>query len=265
MNNIIPIEPETMIERAIDKGVTVETLERLLEMRNKIKAEQAREAYYSALSSFQSQCPPIRKERVVKGKGGDVRYKYANLDDIVSQVAPILHQNGLSYTIKTEFKEGFVIAECVVHHTLGHSTSSSFPVPVEKEAFMNEAQKLGSAQQYAKRYAFCNAFGIVTSDQDDDAQASGSSLDANQMYAKFAQYTQAFYDLHDSIKAIKEGIAARNYEKAAEAWMELTNEQKQSIWLAPTKGGVFTTEERSVIKSDEFAQVAKAFAEPNQE
>ena len=39
---------------------------------------------------------------------------------------------------------------------------------------------------------------------------------------------------------------------AAEAWFKLTDDEKKSLWVAPSKGGPFTTKEREVIKSSEF-------------
>ena len=41
-------------------------------------------------------------------------------------------------------------------------------MPIDKDGFMNTPQKFASALTYAKRYAFCNAFGILTADEDDD-------------------------------------------------------------------------------------------------
>lgn len=38
----------------------------------------------------------------------------------------------------------------------------------------------------------------------------------------------------------------------AEAWLELESDQvKEALYLAPTKGGIFTTEERAYLRSDE--------------
>jgi len=44
----------------------------------------------------------------------------------------------------------------------------------------------------------------------------------------------------------------------AEAWLELeSDEVKEALWLAPTKGGVFTTEERAYLRSDEVNAARK--------
>jgi hypothetical protein len=65
---------------------------------------------------------------------------------------------------------------------------------------------------------------------------------------------QAQIRLADSIDAIKAGINEDNLHKANEAWSELTNDEKKLLWVAPSKGGCFTTEERKVMQSTEFRE-----------
>lgn len=165
--------PEVLISRAIDKGVSVETMERLLLMRRELKAEHAKESYDKAMSKFQAHCPTIEKTKTVKNKDGTVRYKFAPIEKIVEQVKPEIQKRGFSYTIDAKVDDGWVTAICKITHTLGHSEISSFKVPIDPKSFMNEAQKFASALTFAKRYAFCNAFGILTGDEDDDSQVTG--------------------------------------------------------------------------------------------
>lgn len=54
----------------------------------------------------------------------------------------------------------------------------------------------------------------------------------------------------DSVQLIKDSIESEDYYAGAEAWYELDQETQEALWLAPTKGGCFTTQERSTIKSE---------------
>lgn len=56
----------------------------------------------------------------------------------------------------------------------------------------------------------------------------------------------------DSIEAIKAGIESGDLSAAAEAWFELDKATMEALWKAPSKGGVFTTKERDIMKSKEF-------------
>ena len=69
---------------------------------------------------------------------------------------------------------------------------------------------------------------------------------------KLRELVSAVLSNHSSIVAIKEGIALDNLSEAAEEWFTLEDDIKASLWIAPSKGGVFTTREREVIKSSEF-------------
>lgn len=243
-----------LLARAIEKGADITTLERLLAMRKELKSEQSKSDFYAAMSAFQSECPVIKKERIVKGKDGKERYRYASLDDIVSVVSPLLSKNGLSFTTKAEIKQDFVIAHCIVSHSSGHSETSSFEIPIEKEAFMGDAQKSGSALTYAKRYAFCNAFGIMTGDKDDDAESLGGAMSVQDLYRKFAGLMALVLKYHDAIMLIKDSIAKNDYAPGAETWYQLDDATKMALWVAPTKGGPFTTQERDVMKSTEWRE-----------
>lgn len=169
---------ERLIEKAIEKESPLEVMNRLLEIQKEAQAEIARRAFFDSLAKFQSECPIIAKGDAVdyKAKSGNrVNYKYASLDAIVSTVKAPLMANGFSYTITTRQEQTSVTAICTAHHTGGHSEATDFTIPIDPDAFMNAAQKVASALTYAKRYAFCNAFGIITGDTDDDSQTTGQA------------------------------------------------------------------------------------------
>ncbi len=171
----MPVAPsvEAMITLAIERGATVETIERLMAVRREVRAEQAKEGFDRALAAFQAECPTIRKTSKVMNKDGrNVRYQYAPLDAIIFQVKELLQKHGFSYTVNAQALAGSVKAVCKLTHAYGHSESSEFEVPIDKDAYMNPAQQVASALTFAKRYAFCNAAGIMTGDADDDSQGA---------------------------------------------------------------------------------------------
>ena len=177
----LQLSPEGLISQAIRKGATVDTLERLLAMRTQLKAEKAEEVYHSTMAEFQGECPIIKKTKKVlnkQEKGGGVRYSFAPLDSIVEQVKPLLQKYGFSYTVDTIVEDKWVTAICKVIHKFGHSETSSFKIPMDPEAFMTQAQKFASALTFAKRYAFCNAFGILTGDDDNDNRMSKKEMES---------------------------------------------------------------------------------------
>lgn len=173
---------DRFIEMAITKNVPVETLERLLAMQKDIMATNAKAAYDDALAAFQKVCPIIHKGKEVRNspaKGGGLRYTYAPMDSIISQVREPLSAHGFSYSADTEIDEkGWIVTKVTSYHIAGHSRTTTFKVPVDKDAFMNEQQKVAAARTYALRYNFVGHFGIMTGDEDDDANSAGKDREA---------------------------------------------------------------------------------------
>lgn len=171
------IDPQAIIMKAIDANLDIEKMERLLVMRKDINQETARKLYYENLSKFQKDCPVIKKEKSVYEKGSTtkVRYSYATIEHIIGQVKSLLEKYGFSYTFKTDIeidkekKAVLLSTKCISFHEAGHEEETIFMVPVDWSAYMSAPQKIASASTFSKRYAFCNAFGIVTENEDDDA------------------------------------------------------------------------------------------------
>jgi hypothetical protein len=115
-------------------------------------------------------------------------------------------------------------------------------------------QGMKSATTYAKRIGIESLTGIAP-DDDDGNGAAKSVSDSQQALG------EAVHALSSSIKVIKKGIATDDLSTASEAWFELNDKEKASIWVATTKGGPFTTQERTTMQSQEFRLANRNFAE----
>lgn len=68
------------------------------------------------------------------------------------------------------------------------------------------------------------------------------------------EYNAAIREHADSIFAIKNALSTGDLETASEEWRELSQDQQRAIWKAPSQGGIFTTEERHIMKSTAFRE-----------
>jgi hypothetical protein len=156
---------ESIFQLAIEKHGTAETLEKLMGIRRELNAEASKKGFDQAMAAMQSEMPVIVKRK----SGAKNAYKYAPLDDIVQQVQPLLHKHGFSFTVTSEVEKDWVKAICKVTHSGGHSDASEFKCPVDaRNPMMNDPQRYAGSLTFCKRYAFCNAFGILTGDEDND-------------------------------------------------------------------------------------------------
>lgn len=205
--------PEMLIMEGVKKGISVDTMERLLVIRREVNAEKAKAAFNFALSAFQAECPTIKKTKKVfnkKEKGGGLRYVFAPLDFIVEQVRPILQRNRLAFSIDAEVEEKWVTATCKITHELGHSEISTFKVPVDADAYMTASQKFGAALTFAKRYAFVNALGILTGGEDTDTNQSEKPVKDT---GKALSINEKFQNALSIIKACKNKATIQQYYK----------------------------------------------------
>jgi hypothetical protein len=81
---------------------------------------------------------------------------------------------------------------------------------------------------------------------------------ANEAIAKVLACSGAFREHWDTVLIIKEGLmqagASYSMGDAARAWFDLEEADQRALWLAPSKGGVFTTEELRIMKTSEFRE-----------
>lgn len=55
-----------------------------------------------------------------------------------------------------------------------------------------------------------------------------------------------------SITIIKEALGKGDLGEAAKAWFKLSEEARGELWVAPSKGGPFSTRERIIMQSYDF-------------
>jgi len=85
-------------------------------------------------------------------------------------------------------------------------------------------------------------------------KAAKNAIEVNQ---SLEAHNEALQRNFASVYFIKEHLALQSWEAVAEAWGEITNDDKKALWLAPSKGGIFTTAERKDLKSNEFNEARK--------
>lgn len=78
-------------------------------------------------------------------------------------------------------------------------------------------------------------------------------------YGQGRVYAKVLEAHWDTIAAIKNLSGGGNLSEIAEAWHELTDDEKTALWVAPSKFGVFTTKEREIIRdaSVEFPKITE--------
>jgi hypothetical protein len=170
----------TMIQMAIEKGITPDGLEKLCNLKILMDGEQAKRDFSAAFAALQAEMPRVIAMKAVNNKpekGGGVRYTFAPYEDIMDAVGPFLKKYGFGVSFTTgDAAAGRICSICILSHISGHSRQNQFSVRVGSgPQGTSEAQADGSAKTYAKRGALCDALNIIVS-ADDDARLEGAYI-----------------------------------------------------------------------------------------
>lgn len=154
--------------------------------------------------------------------------KYADLAEVLNTVRPVFSAHGLSITQFPAFADGLASVETVLLHKSGQWMSGTASAGVTKQ----DAQGVGSAITYLRRYSLAAVAGIAQ--EDDDANAAVGSggkkrtdeLDEHAKHAARQKVREAgtVADLMDvynkTAPAIREAIKAEFSQRRQELEMQ---------------------------------------------
>jgi len=258
----------TTLQTALEKGVDADSLEKLLNMQERVLDRQAEQAYSQAMVEVQSKMPVIE----TNCENPTTRSKYADIGQINKQITPIYTGEGfaLSFGEGKPAIESEIRVVCDVMHSQGHSKHYFVDMPLDVAGIqgnrnMTETHGTGSAFTYGRRYLTKLIFNLNTGDDDDGNSAGGDERSALEVENWWIDHMLKLRILIPSIQRIKDGIETGELEPAVEAWLELTKDEAETLWRpAATKGGILTTKEHEVLKSNEWAQVRNGMDIPGE-
>lgn len=162
-------ETSTMFERlARDPAVSVEKLQALLDMHERVLEMQARAAFDTAFVRMLPEIPTIEEHSKTD------KTTYAPLEDIIEVVKPILSKHGFAISFKTDWgPDRLIIITGILSHIGGHVRMSHFQSQPDKTGSKNDIQAQASTISYGKRYVTKDLLAIVTREEDDDGERAG--------------------------------------------------------------------------------------------
>ena len=124
--------------------------------------------------------------------------RYADLAEVLNTVRPVFAKNGISVTQHPDCTDGIVEVETMLLHASGQYLVSSVKIPISKI----DAQGVGSAITYARRYALAAIAGI--SQEDDDAESSVGRTKQNKPEVTLDPNTVRLFSEATSITELQE-------------------------------------------------------------
>ena len=249
--------PDTFIAQAIEQGSDVAVLSGLFDLKERWERAEAKKAFDAAMAQFQEIKPDLRKASQVKfkTKAGTTEYNFCSLPAMEAALKEPLKECGLTYRWESVRDDGRDGQRCVITHIQGHSESNEMFAPADTSGNKNDIQAVGSTATYLHRYTLVGALGLTTADVDDDGLSAGDTP-----YYRLLAHNEALREHIHAISAVKLAMATGDYTYAVECMYSLDHSVHEDLWIAPSKGGIFTTEEIKIIKENpEWATERKEF------
>lgn len=167
--------PMAMLATALERGASMDVLEKLMGLQERWEANEARKAFDAAIADAKAEIPPIVKSRTVDYEtknSGRTTYRHEDLAGIAKIVDPILSRNGLSYRYRVTSNVNEPIrVTCIIAHRLGHSEETTLTAGADNSGSKNSIQAIGSTITYLQRYTLKAALGLAAA-ADDDGKAA---------------------------------------------------------------------------------------------
>lgn len=174
-----------MLQAVIDKGVTADNvgaLEKLVGLYERMQQKDAEKAFAEAFVRLQSEIPTIQGARPVHTKTGELKFRYANFDDIDAIIRPICLRNGFTYAFReTGVENGRITVTMTLQHSGGHFREIPCSVRVGSgPPGATESQADMSGHAYAQRGALESglALRIVGAREDAGVESGGNITEA---------------------------------------------------------------------------------------
>jgi len=166
------LTPGQMLAIAVQQGADLQKLEKLMDLRDRWEAGEARKAFTAALAAFKSEPIKILKTKHVDIPGG-AKFAHATLADVCDGVVASLSKHGLSHRWELkQLENGWPEVTCVLTHQAGHSERTTLAAPPDSSGKKNSIQEIASTVTYLERYTLMAAVGLSAKDQDNDGRGA---------------------------------------------------------------------------------------------
>lgn len=158
-----------LIALAIEKGASVEAIKELQLMQERWEDRKAKQAFAADFVEMKSELPKVLRNKL----NGQTKSKYAPLEDINTQVDPVLKKFGFATKTRVEKQDAdtvTVVAE--LWHRNGHTETTTVVMPIDDKGMNGTPNKtkihgISSTITYAKRIGICALLNISTGDDQD--------------------------------------------------------------------------------------------------
>lgn len=163
-------DPMAMLAAALERGASLDMIDKLISLGERTQAMQARNAFHLAMAAACAEMPVLKKNKTVDftGKTGiRTYYKHEDLSEVVGTVAPILARHGLYHRFDTRVEQRAVTVTCIISHKDGYQIENTLSGGADESGNKNPVQAITSTITLLSRATLKAALGLAASEDDD--------------------------------------------------------------------------------------------------
>jgi len=156
--------------------------------------------------------------------------------------------------------ESKVVMKCTIYDNDSTVMATGFAEENRNNGNINRTSALENCETSAIGRALA-ALGFAGEEYCSADEMSQAAIDqkTKEITDWFAKASEKLREHWENISVFKTAIATEDYTAAVEAWYEIPQEDWTYFNLAPTKGGILSTKERGIFKSDEWSQARNEY------
>ena len=206
-----------MLAIAVQQGADLDRIQKLMDLKDRWDAAQARKAYVAAMARFKAEQITIQKTKRADIPGG-AKYSYAPLFEVCNGVIPALSKHGFSHDWEVSQSENWISVTCILTHEFGHSERRTLGAPPDTSGKKNPIQEIASTVSYLERYTLLAVTGLSASDMDNDGVGGKDKQQANQPTAPTG---------YNDWRADMSAVADEGKERLQAVWAKTADEYRR--------------------------------------
>lgn len=168
--------PMTLLEMALSNNASMDTIERLVALQERMMEQQARQAFNAAMSRAQAEMGRVGTDAT----NPQTHSKYATYAAMDRELRPIYSKHGfaLSFDSTEGPTEDTIKILCNVSHEAGHTRVYQASMPSDGKGakggdVMTKTHATGAAMSYGMRYLLKMIFNVAIGEADTDGNQFG--------------------------------------------------------------------------------------------
>jgi len=221
------VTPMDLLRIATSQGADLDRLEKLMDLEQRWRADEARRAFAAAMSAFKLDPPDILKNKHVD-RGNAGTYNHATHDEVCSKVSAALAKHGLSHSWSQRQEDKNIYIRCRITHALGHfEESSEMFGPPDTSGSKSPLQAIASTVTFLQRYTLLAITGLSSREMraaDTDAAISAAAEPAPEGFENWQADMEALADEGDLNKL------AASWGKSPPPFRRYTVKYREDWW-----------------------------------